>query len=74
MLEHLRGLREDADKSQKEMAEWLHVHQTTYSGYELGTCNIPVASLLKLARLFGTSTDYLLGLTDEKAPYPRSKT
>ena len=71
MLEHLRGLREDADKSQKEMAEW---HQTTYSGYELGTCNIPVASLIKLARLFGTSTDYLLGLTDEKAPYPRSKT
>ena len=42
MLEHLRALREDRDLSQREMAEVLRVHQTTYSDYELGRLNIPI--------------------------------
>jgi len=71
MLEHLRGLREDRDLSQTQMAEILKVHQTTYSGYELGTVNIPNAVLRQLALFFDTSIDYLLGLTNEKKPYPR---
>jgi len=73
MMEHLRGLREDRDLKQKHMAEFLQVHQTTYSAYELGTANIPIPLLKKLAVFFNTSIDYLLDLTDEKKPYPRKK-
>ena len=73
MYEHLRGLREDNDLSQQDMAHMLNVHQTTYSGYELGNLNIPVPVLIQLAEYFKTSVDYLLGLTDESHPYPRRK-
>ena len=73
MLEHLRALRVDRDLSQEDMAEFLNVHQTTYSDYELGQSNIPIETLGKLAEFFHTSVDYLLGLTDEPKPYPRKK-
>lgn len=73
MMEHLRGLREDRDIKQQQMANLLKVHQTTYSAYELGTANIPVPILRKLAAFFNTSVDYILDLTDEIKPYPRKK-
>ena len=73
MLEHLRGLREDRDISQAEMASMLNIHQTTYSNYELGKGNIPLPTLIKLAQFYHTSIDYLVGLTDERKPYPRAK-
>ncbi len=71
MYERIRHLREDSDLSQKEIAGILSVAQTTYSDYELGKLNIPIPILIRLARHYGTSVDYLLGLTDAKAPYPR---
>lgn len=71
MLENLRGLREDQNLSQKEMAQLLNIHQTTYSDYELGKLNIPIPVLKKLAELHGTSVDYILGMTSVKEPYPR---
>lgn len=67
----LRDLREDSDKKQKELADYLQIHQTTYSDYELGKLNIPVAVLYKLADYYGVSIDYLLGRTPEKKPYPK---
>lgn len=67
----LRALREDRDLKQKELAELLQVHQTTYSDYELGQLNIPVAALHKLADYYGVSIDYLLGRTKTKTPYPQ---
>lgn len=73
MLEHLRALREDRDLSQKDLANYLKVHQTTYSDYELGRLNIPITALLALAEFYNTSVDYLLDFTDEKSPYPRRK-
>ena len=73
MLDHLRALREDRDLSQEAMAEFLNVHQTTYSDYELGYSNMSAETLAKLAEFFHTSVDYLLGLTDEPRPYPRKK-
>ena len=73
MLEHLRALREDLDLSQADMADFLNVHQTTYSDYELGHSNIPIDTLIRLADRFNTSVDYLLGLTDERRPYPRRR-
>ena len=72
MLEHLRALREDKDLSQKDMAALLKIHQTTYSDYELGHLNIPIPVLKPLALLHETSIDYLVGLTDERKPYPRT--
>lgn len=71
MLDHLRGLREDRDLSQQDMANILNVHQTTYSDYELGRLNIPISTLKTLSQFFDTSVDYLLGLTDVREPYPR---
>ena len=67
----LRDLREDNDKKQKELAELLKVHQTTYSDYELGRLNIPVVALHTLADFYSVSVDYLLGRTNEKKPYPK---
>lgn len=64
----IRDLREDADLSQTQLADLLHVSQTTYSRYETGVLDIPTVSLICLARFYHTSTDYLLGLTDRREP------
>lgn len=69
----IRDLREDHDLTQKALSDLLHIHQTTYSDYELGNLNIPVSVLCKLADFYDTSIDYLLGRTDEKQSYPKSK-
>lgn len=66
----LRDLREDRDLNQTEIAKLLKVHQTTYSDYELGRLNIPVATLHTLADFYHVSIDYLLGRTNRKEPYP----
>lgn len=73
MLYRLRGLREDRDLSQEDMAAILNVSQSSYSDYERENTNIPIDSLRRLARYFNTSVDYILGLTDNPRPYPRSK-
>ncbi len=69
----LRDLREDRDLTQKALAELLQVHQTTYSDYERGQLNIPLAALDKLADFYHVSTDFLLGRTDVPTPYPSKK-
>ena len=66
----LRDLREDRDLKQTALADYLQIHQTTYSDYELGRLNIPVASLHILADFYHVSIDYLLGRTNRKEPYP----
>ncbi len=67
----LRALREDKDLKQKQIANILNIHQTTYSDYELGRLNIPLAVLHKLADYYGVSIDYLVGRTKIKDPYPK---
>lgn len=69
-MNRLRDLREDRDLKQKDLAEYLQIHQTTYSDYELGNANVPVEALHKLADFYGVSIDYLLGRTKVKQPYP----
>ncbi len=69
----IKDLREDKDMLQKEVAEQLNISQTNYSKYELGKINIPINTLKKMAILFNTSIDYMLGLTNETKPYPRIK-
>ena len=67
----IRDLREDRDLKQRDLAELLKVHQTTYSDYELNRLNIPVAVLHALADFYSVSVDYLLGRTNSKNPYPK---
>ena len=69
----IRDLREDADITQKEIAAYLHIRQNTYSQYENGVREIPIELLKKLAVTYETSIDYIVGLTDEEAPYPKTK-
>ncbi len=71
MYERIRNMREDNDMTQAQMAEYLNIHQTTYSDYEIGKLNIPVAVLDKIADLFKTNVDYLIGRTDQTKPYPK---
>ena len=59
-------LRSDADLTQRKVAEYLNMQVTVYRRYEKGEREIPVWALLKLADLYGTSTDYILGRTDQK--------
>lgn len=73
MYNRIRDLREDRDLRQKDVAELLKCSQVCYSYYEIGRRDIPTDILIRLARFYNTSTDYLLGLTDEPAPYPASK-
>ncbi len=62
----LRDLREDADLTQAEIAEYLHIKQNTYSQYENGHRQIPVDMIIKLSRYYKVSTDYILGVSDKK--------
>lgn len=61
IFENIRNLREDNDKTQQELADYLHVKQTTYSKYELGKINIPIEVFIKLADYYNVTVDYLLG-------------
>lgn len=68
MYQRLRDLREDNDLTQRQVAAVLGMSQTGYSKYETGENDIPTAVLIKLARFYHTSTDYLLGLSDRRGP------
>ncbi len=65
----IKNLREDRNLTQQEVANYLHIKQNTYSQYENGQRQLPVSCLIALANLYKTSTDYILGLTDNKTPY-----
>ncbi len=66
-IPRLRDLREDSDKTQQEVADYLNMHRSVYRRYESGEREIPVWAIIKLAELYNTSTDYILGLTDDPA-------
>ena len=69
----IRDLREDADLTQSEVAQYLMCDQSLYSKYERGERPLPLELADRLADYFNTSVDYLLGRTDETAPYPPSR-
>ncbi len=73
MYRRIRDLREDADLLQKDLAAYLQCTQVCYSYYESGKRDIPTDVLIRLAKLYQVSTDYLLGLTDQRQPYPARK-
>ena len=65
-FQRIQDLRTDADMSQKQLSEILHISQRSYSHYETGSRNIPVEMLIRLANYYYISVDYLVGRTDKK--------
>ena len=65
-FQRIQDLRTDADMSQKQLSEILHISQRSYSHYETGSRNIPVEMLIRLANNYDISVDYLVGRTDKK--------
>ena len=70
----LRDMREDADMTQKQVAELLGIQQTVYSRYERGFQTIPLEWLIKLADYYNVSLDYLTGRTNQQKRYADEKT
>ena len=66
MYKRIRDLREDADLTQKQVAEILHMHKTTYTRYESGERELPLCIAILLAKQYGVSLDYLAGFVDKK--------
>ena len=63
-FKNLRGIREDRDIKQKEIAEYLSISQNTYSQYETGVISLTAEVLIKLSDFYNVSIDYLLGRTN----------
>lgn len=64
----IRDLREDRDMSQQQVADYLGMKQPQYNRYERGLRDLPTDVLIRLAKLYRTSTDYILGLTNNSRP------
>lgn len=69
MYHRIRDMREDRDLNQTQVAKFLGMSQTGYSKYETGENDIPTSVLIRLARFYNTSIDYLLGETDVQTRY-----
>ena len=69
----LKDLREDHDYTQDIIAEKLNITRPQYSLYETGKRDIPVDLLSILAKLYNTSIDFIVGETDVKTRYPKTK-
>lgn len=66
VFRRIRDLRENSDKTQIEIADYLNMQRSVYRRYETGEREIPVWAVIKLAQLYHVTTDYLLGLSDKK--------
>lgn len=65
----IKDLREDHDLSQQQVADYLGMKQPQYSRYERGLRDVPTDILIRLAKFYKTSTDYILGLTNNSKAY-----
>jgi DNA-binding XRE family transcriptional regulator len=72
-IRRMRDLREDSDQTQQRIADVLNMHRSVYRRYESGERETPAWVVVKLADYYKVSTDYLLGRTDERVPYPSSR-
>ncbi len=73
MYLRIRDLREDYDLTQKQVSAYLLCDQSLYSKYERMERDLPLEFAIKLAEFYHVSLDYLVGMTDEKNPYPKRK-
>ena len=65
-IKNIRDLREDHDKTQKDIADVLGTSQTMYARYERGANEFPIRHLITLCKYYGVSADFILGITDKK--------
>jgi len=65
-FQRIKNLREDSDKTQQALADYLNMQRSVYRRYESGEREIPSWAVVKLAEYYHTSADYILGLTDER--------
>ena len=73
-MERLRGLREDNDLTQTQIAQLLNTSQTMYARYEWGANELPIRHLISLCRFYNVSADYLLGtVPDPKMKHKKAK-
>lgn len=72
-IPRIKELREDHDLKQINIANLLEMKQPQYARYESGKREIPIDCLIKLAKFYNTTTDYILELTDDPKPYTRTK-
>lgn len=73
-IERLKEIRQDKDLTQQDIAKLLKINQVQYSRYERGIRSIPIEKLAILAEYYNVSIDYLLGITNERKPYPKITT
>ena len=66
-------MREDSDKTQKDIAELLQINQVQYHRYESGKRELPFHMAIELAKMYGVSLDYIAGLTNDKRGITRSE-
>lgn len=71
--QRIRDLREDADWTQKQVADLLFLHLNQYRRYECGERDIPLGFAIKLAQLYNVSIDYIAGITNQKLGLTKSK-
>ena len=69
----IRNLREDNDLTQQQIADMLYINRRTYAAYENGINSMTPETLCKIADIYHTSADWLLGRTDELEPYPENE-
>ena len=69
----IRNLREDNDLTQQQIADMLYINRRTYAAYENGINSMTPEALCKIADIYHTSVDWLLGRTDEFEPYPENE-
>ena len=72
-FKRLKDLREDSDWTQQQLTDRLAISRSAYSAYENGANAPPIEVLLRLAEIYHTSVDYILGRTDTRLPYPPSR-
>ena len=65
-IQRMRNLREDNDKTQQQIADYLGTSQTMYARYERGANELPIHHLLALCKYYTVSADYILGLSNIK--------
>lgn len=70
-IERIKALRDDSDLNQTQVAQAIHVAQTTYSDYEKGKVRIPVECLIALAQFYNVDMNYITGISDDIKPFPQ---
>ena len=69
LYQRITDLREDADKTQAEIAKKLNLHLTQYRRYEKAETPVTADFIKNIAKLYNVSTDYVLGLTNDKRKF-----